>query len=180
MVKRPTLMILIAGLLLAISIMIIASKNPENRIRQSLNLLPNSQLVFEDSARFGGGASLKSLYYWTDSSLASVQEHYETMIGNFYISQDKGRDWLIMAFRIDGLQPKPNTSTSFLTHESFCPDSQDNSCVSVVILDYKQPEIYTMPIMSPSGFRRLTAPSILEHLGSRGTLIIYSYWIMQL
>lgn len=178
MSRRHLLSTIFVVLSVAIIVLIVTLNVPESKIRQNLNLFPNSQLIFEDSAAYGGGTRQKSVYFWTDAPLSTVQAHYEHLLGTFISSEDQGRSWMMNAFHVNNSPLNITTSSVFLTHESFCPNSRDYGCVSVALINPDQSELYTVPILSPSGFRRTSIPVSLQSLMSKGgTLIIYGYWI---
>jgi hypothetical protein len=178
MLKRPIILFSIIVVLAIISVLaVLVIESPESKIKQNLNLYQNSRLIFEDSAAYGAGAAQKNLYYWSSDPLTNIQAHYEKVIGDFVTSEDQGKEWLINAFEVNGPRPTPDTSSDFLVHKSFCPNINNEYCVSVAIVAADQPDVYMLPIMSPSGFRRSTMPTSFKDLNPQGTFIIYSYWV---
>jgi hypothetical protein len=149
---------------------------PENNIRQSLNLYPEATAVLEESGLFSPDIDRKNLYYWTQSPMEAVQSHYESNFQPFIASQDDDRDWLISAYHLDGSIPKVDADSSYLAHSSFCSDYHDGRCVSIVLVDANQPDLYKLPVANPTMFRRDVSPPELANLPRNGTLIIYGYW----
>lgn len=149
---------------------------PENNVRQSLQLYPDATLVLEDSARYGADMYHKSLYYWTQAPIETVQQHYEQFFHSFIATGDKYGSWLMTAYHLDGLYPEPDTDSTFLGHGSFCPDFHDERCVTISLVDAHQPDLYRLAISSPSSFYRDTPPPEFANIPLRGTVIIYSYW----
>ncbi|MEO8610500.1 MAG: hypothetical protein ABI690_21565 [Chloroflexota bacterium] len=118
----------------------------------------------------------KKLYYWTQASIETVQQHYEKFFHPFLATGDEYGTWEMTAYHLDSGYPEPDTDSAFLGHGSFCPNFNDERCVSIALVDAHQPDLYRLGISSPSMFRRDTAPQELANLPPRGTLIIYTYW----
>lgn len=178
MSKRTVLLILAVvfiGTIFVIGMAVVQTSSPE--LKDNLDIYDGANLLFEDSAVYGADVSQKSLYYWSDDSIDVVKAYYEQAIGTFESSEDQSKEWFIAAIAQEELHSSADPPSSFLTHQSFCPDIRDESCISIVLVDAGQSDLYTLPVMSPSGFRRSTIPNALQGLNSDGTLIIFNYWV---
>jgi hypothetical protein len=170
------LAIMLAPLALCYAALYFMFTVPENNIRQSLNIYPEATAVFEESARYGADMYHKKLYYWTQAPIEDVQRHYEGVFQPFIASQDDDGGWLISAYHLDGSIPKADANFYSLSHSSFCLDFQDNRCVSVALVDAKQPDLYKLRVANPTSFRRDVSPPELANIPFKGTVIIYSHW----
>jgi len=148
----------------------------ENNLRSALHSYPNSQMLFEDQARFGADIAQKSLYYWTADAIELVQEYYESTFPAFRVGNAE-KQWLITGFNPDGSPTNIFSNSSFLAHSSFCDYRQPYDCITLALINTNEPNIYTLPVMSPSTFSILTPPPNYLSIPSEGTLIIYSYYI---
>ena len=140
-------------------------------IEQYIQIYPESEKIFEDSAVIGGGSAKKSHYYWSNDPIVTLRQFYEVRSLTFISSQDDYGEWLIA-----GIEQTISPTTKIVTHESFC-DDRDYSCVTVALIDAKQANFFRMLVMGLN-FRRQSEPSEIANLPPTGTLIIFTYTVI--
>jgi hypothetical protein len=138
---------------------------------QSMPLYAQSEKVFEDSAVIGGGSAKKSHYYWSSDPIDTLRQFYEVRSLTFISSQDDYGEWLIA-----GIQQTISPTTKIVTHESFC-DDRDYSCRTVALIDAQQANFFRMAVMALN-FRRQSEPSEIANLPPTGTLIVFTYTVI--
>jgi hypothetical protein len=149
----------------------------EWRARQSLRLIEGAHHLFDDLGLYGGSSSLRSTYYWSDKPVEEVRSYYQTFTTPFIMSEDEYGTWEIALIkREDTIHPEPPPGL-YTIHGSFCNYRQRYNCISVAIADAGQPDLYRLPISSPTMFRRSDNPPEFDSLPQYGTLIIYSYYV---
>jgi hypothetical protein len=178
--SRPPLIVLSIVVIIPSTIIAILYANStlrENNLRSTLHSSSNSHMLFEDQARYGADIAQKSLYYWTADAIEVVQEYYEKMFPAFKAGNAE-KEWLITGFNSDGSPSNTFSNSSFLAHSSFCDYRQPYDCITLVLAKTNQPNLYVLPIMSPSSFKILTPPPNYLTIPPEGTLIIYSYYVL--
>lgn len=154
---------------------------PEWQLENALHLYPHYQSRLEARAYDNGRNGLKMLYLWTEDDLSEVREYFETIYPQFQQGDVQTR-WLITGFEQVPSAAIPSTSTQPLTFESICHETETYTCTSLSLVDLQAHNPTQLPITRPPvGMRsRDQIETWLEQLSSEGTLIVYTYSIVNM
>lgn len=153
----------------------------EWRAKENLKLIEDVQYLFEELGLYGASSSLRSIYYWVNKPIEEVKSYYQNFTSPFIMSEDEdGGTWQIAWIQQgDTVPPEPPPPGLYLytVHESFCNYRQHYDCITIALSDASQPDLYKLPVSSPTMFRRSDNPPEFASLPQYGTLIIYSYYV---
>lgn len=152
----------------------------ESRLRASLRVYPNATLVGSDSALWGSNTAQRNLFYASSDLIDDVKAYYEGGFNAFHHSRDEYGSWWITAFDVQGLSSAIVPDSDYLNYDSFCAHDQTYDCITISLIDFQQSDVHRLGAASPSSFRYVTPPAFLETLEGAGTLVIYSYLIVDL
>lgn len=142
--------------------------------RQRFDFIQEAEYLSELNAWYGNNSTQVNVYYWSPETITTVEAHYRNRGISLIESGDEYGNWKI------GVLPNDNRNVSatnqILTHPDFCSYKETYTCLSLTILDAKQPEFFRLSVFSPSNVRLIELPSRFVQLPIYGTIIIYSYY----
>ena len=169
---------LISLIIVTVALVIVPPIWGQIQVNLSIQRYNNAEKIFEDSAVWGAGSTLKSLYYWSEDSFDKILDFYKHQGHQFVLTSDEYGEWAITGFSSEGKEILPDTSSYFISHGSFCHYTERYSCITLAILRANQPNLHQLAIMSPSTFRRLDAMPELTPYLSNGTIIVVNYYVI--
>lgn len=149
----------------------------------SLRIYPEAQQVAEGYGLYGADTGQRSLYFWTPDNLDTVQHYYAEFTLPFI--QDDYEHMLITAFNPYGYELvfyEPHTLEREVVdyeEQPRCLYLQRHDCVNIWLMPINNDHWQYVPdvIGRPAASSDLNATPFLASSLTRGTLIIYSYYI---
>jgi hypothetical protein len=140
----------------------------EWKTKQKFHVMSGADYLFEDQGDMGGSSTEKTVYYWIDEEPDNVERYYQRYTTPFVTNSDDYGTWRMALIR--------DENSAKTTH--YCNYRDYYDCITIALVDASQPDFYQSRAAAAGMFRRSENPPEFASLPPRGTLIVYSYFVI--